>query len=111
MILLLANVVRGKFVDKIIQSDGYACLTDEVRDILNILIFLTFTCFFDMSTGKAMFSFVETTDILEHSESKSVDSESIFPCLKQVIEDMDLKSTKCNWILLRWSKCYDWQRI
>ena len=33
MILVLANVVREKLVDKIKQSDGYVCLTKEVTDI------------------------------------------------------------------------------
>ena len=84
MILVLANVVREKLVDKIKQSDGYVCLTKEVADISNICNFLTFICFFDISTSKTMTSFVNTTDILEHSESISADSESIFRCLKQL---------------------------
>ena len=41
MILVLANVVREIVVDKIKQSDGYACLTDEVTDISNICNLLT----------------------------------------------------------------------
>ena len=97
MILVSANVVREKLVDKIKQSDGYACLTDELTDISNICNLLTFICFFDISNisiGKKITSFANTTDILEHSESISADSESIFWCLKQVIEDI------C-WIFLR----------
>ena len=107
MILVLANVVREKLVDKAKQSDGYACLTDEVTDVSNICSFLTFICFFDISNGKTMTSYVNTTGISEHSESTYSDLESIFPCLKQVIEDMDLKPKKFSWILLRWTKCYD----
>ena len=38
-----------------------------------------------------MTSIMNTTDILEHSESMSADSEFIFWYLKQVIEDMDLE--------------------
>ena len=43
-----------------------------------------------IGTGKTMTSFVNTTDILEHSKSMSADSVSTFWCLKQVTEDMDL---------------------
>ena len=53
-----------------------------------------------------MTSFVITADILELSESTS----AIFLRLKQVTEGMDLKPKKYSRILLRWIKCYDWQR-
>ena len=49
-----------------------------------------FIRFFDVDTGKTMTRFVDTTYFLEHSESTSADLESIFRCLKQVIEYMDL---------------------
>ena len=42
-----------------------------------------------------MTTFVNTTDVLEHPESTSADSDSIFQCLKQVIEGMDLDLKNC----------------
>ena len=70
MILTLTTVVREKLVDKIKQSDGCGCLTDEKTDISNICNLLTFIHFFDISTGKTMTSFVNGTDILDHSENR-----------------------------------------
>lgn len=61
-----------------------------MTDISNICNLITFIHLFGISTAKTMTSFVNTTDILEHSESMSADSGSTFWCLKQVIEDMDL---------------------
>ena len=59
-------------------------------DNLNIFNLTMFIRFFDVDTGKTMTRFVDTTYFLEHSESTSADLESIFRCLKQVIEYMDL---------------------
>ena len=57
-----------------------------------------------------MTSFVNKTDISENSEGPSTDSESIFWCLKEVTEKMDLKPKKLvGFCSDRASNdCYDW---
>lgn len=52
-----------------------------MTDISNICNLITFIHLFGISTAKTMTSFVNATDILEHSENIFAGSEFIFQCL------------------------------
>ena len=51
MTIVLSDIIKEELVKKIKESDGYACLIDEVTDMSNVQNLLTIIRFHDMEKG------------------------------------------------------------
>ena len=91
MIVLTGNTIKKKIVENIKQSKGFAILIDEVTDISNIQQLVTFAQYFDSNIGDCISTFLNTTDVLEHSPDSSPNAEAIFNSLCSVIEKKNLQ--------------------
>ena len=91
MIVLIGDTIKNKIVESIKQSKGFAILIDEVTDILNIQQLVTLVQYFDSNIGDCITTFLNTTDVLEHSPDSSPNAEAIFNCLCSVIEKENLQ--------------------
>ena len=89
MIVLIGDTIKKKIVESIKQSKGFAILTDEVTDISNIQQLVTFVQYFDSNIGDCITTFLNTTDVLEHSPAPN--AEAIFNYLCSVIEKENLQ--------------------
>ena len=62
-----------------------------MTDISNIQQLVTFVQYFDSNIGDCITTFLNTTDVLEHSPDSSLNAEAIFNCLFSVIEKENLQ--------------------
>ncbi|CAB4007153.1 zinc finger 862-like, partial [Paramuricea clavata] len=96
MVILIANTITEKIVNKIKKSEAFGLLTDEVTDISNVQQLVSFIQFFDDEIGDCVTKFIETADLLESSPNSSPDADAIFSCLVKLLQKhgLDLNELK-----------------
>ena len=91
MLLLISKTIIEDLVDKIKASKYFALLTDEVTDISNLCQLVSFVKFFDEKEGKPDTSFLDCSDLLEHSPDASPDADAIVTCITKKFNELTLE--------------------
>ena len=91
MLLLIAKTIIQDLVNKIKESDVYALLIDEVTDISNICLLVSFVKNFVVDKGKAETAFFDCSDLLEHSPDASPNADAIVTSITRKFEELGWK--------------------
>ena len=94
MLLLIAKTIIQDLVNKIKESDVYALLIDEVTDISNICLLVSFVKNFVVDKGKAETAFLDCSDLLEHSPDASPNADAIVSCITTKFEELGMEIKK-----------------
>ena len=92
-------------LNKIRKSPFFGILTDEVTDISNVQNLATFIKYNDHEKGEAHTALIDSTDVLNFSETYSAGSQPIHDCLIELPNFV--RVTKFKSIFIRWSICDD----
>ena len=76
---------------RIKKSPFFGIVTDEVTDIANIQNLVTFVKLYDEEKGKAETVFIDSTDLLQFSETNAANSKTIYNCLNNLISSLGLE--------------------
>lgn len=64
--IMIGDAIKGKIVQSIIESDGFAILTDKKTQISNTKQLATFVKYFDSNLGNCSAKFLNVATILKH---------------------------------------------
>ena len=78
-------------LDKIQKSPFVGILTGEVTDISNIQNLVTFIKYYDHEKREAHTASIDSTDLLNFSETNSANSQTIHDCLINLISNLKLE--------------------
>ena len=88
LILAIGNQIEISFLNKIRKSPFFGILTDEVTDISNVQNLATFIKYYDHEKGEAHTALIDSTDLLNFSETYSAGSQAIQDCLINLISNL-----------------------
>ena len=91
LLLTIGNQIKIGLPDKIWKSPFFGIFTNEVTDISNAQNLVTFIKYYDHEKGEAHTAFIDSTDLLNFSETNSSDSQTIHDCLINLISNLKLE--------------------
>ena len=91
MLLTIGNQIKIGLFDKIRKFTFFSIPTDEVTDILNVQNLVTFIKYYDHEKGEAHTAFIDSTDLLNFSETNSAVSQTIHDRLINLISNLKLE--------------------
>ena len=91
LLLTIGNQIKYGLLDNIRKSPFVDILAEEVTDISNIKNLVTFIKYYDHEKGETHTVFIDSTDLLNFSETNSADSQTIHDCLINLISNLKLE--------------------